>query len=140
MAYITPWLDGDATGIVQVQDSQGNWVSLIDPSGMSQEIYDIDSGLTTGRNLQGDLLRERVNIKEKLFLEFPPMQAQDFTTMMNLIAEQFFQCKYYSLRTGAERVATMYVGDRSATRYYKLNNETEPQIMWTDIKFNFIER
>lgn len=141
MAYLTPWLDGDATGIVQVKDSNNNWVSLIDPSGMSQEIYDIDAGGSTGRNLNGDLLRDRVAAgKEKLVMEFPPMQAQDFATMMALVANEFFQCKYWSLAQGKEREVTMYVGDRSASRYYKLKNETEKEIMWTDIKFNFIEK
>lgn len=140
MAYVTPWLSEEATGIVQVYDETNKqWVSLIDPSAMEYQLYDIDSGETTGRNLAGNLIRERVAIKEKIVMSFPPMQAQDFTTMLSLIANQSFQCKYYSLRTGTVRTATMYVGDRTANRYNKLKNETEAQIMWTDIKFNFIE-
>ena len=139
MSYLTPWLEGNATGIVQVQDSNNNWVSLIDPSVMAQEIYDIDAGGSTGRNLAGDLVRDRVAAgKEKLVMEFPPMQAQDFTTMMNLVANASFQCKYYSIKTGTVRTVKMYVGDRSASRYYTLNNN-DPQVMWTNIKFNFIE-
>ena len=141
VTYKTPWLSREATGIVQVQDSNGDWVSLIDPSALSQEIYDIDSGETTGRNLQGDLVRDRVRAgKEKLVMEFPPMQAQDMTTMLKLVANSSFQCKYYSLYTGTVRTVKMYVGDRSANRYYKIkDNLTEKTLMWTDIKFNFIE-
>lgn len=139
MAYLTPWLDGHATGIVQVKDSNNNWVSLIDPTALSQEIYDIDAGGSTGRNLNGDLVRDRVQAgKEKLVMEFPPMQARDFTTMMNLVANAEFQCKYYSIKTGTVREARMYVGDRSAQRYYTLD-KGDPQVMWTEIKFNFIE-
>lgn len=141
MAYVTKWLSGKATGIVQVYDETNRqWVSLIDPASMSQEIYDIDSGETTGRNLMGNLVRDRVAAgKEKLVMTFPPMEAQDFTTMMNLVANPSFQCKYYSIKTGTVREVKMYVGDRSASRYNKLGNETEPEIMWKDIKFNFIE-
>lgn len=139
MTYLTPWLNGHATGIVQVKNSNNEWVSLIDPTAMAQEIYDIDAGGSTGRNLSGDLVRDRVAAgKEKLVMEFPPMQARDFTTMMNLVANAEFQCKYYSIKTGAEREVRMYVGDRSAERYYTLN-KSNPEVMWTNIKFNFIE-
>lgn len=139
MAYNSPWLSNDATGIIQVL-SNNTWVSLIDPSSMSQEIYDIDSGNSTTRNMSGTLMRDRIAAgKEKLILTFPPMQAQDFTTMMDLISAPSFQCRYYSIKTGTVRTVKMYVGDRSATRYYKLKNETEREIMWIDVKFNFIE-
>lgn len=140
MAYSSPWLDGNATGIVKVQSSSGEWVSLIDPSSMEYQLYDLDSGDSTGRNLEGSMLRDRVAVKEKVVMEFPPMQAQDFTTMMALISQPFFQCRYYSLNTGTERDVTMYVGDRSAKRYYTLDAENNKVQIWKDIKFNFIEQ
>lgn len=139
MAYSSPWLDGNATGIIQVQSSTG-WVSLIDPKSMKYNVYDLDSGDSTGRNLEGSMLRDRVAVKEKLELEFPPMQAQDFTTMVSLVSAPFFQCKYYSIYTGTEREVTMYVGDRSAERYYTLDAENNRVQIWKDIKFNFIEQ
>ena len=141
MAYITPWLEGHATGIVQVKNANNEWVSLIDPMALAQEIYDIDAGGSTGRNLNGELVRDRVQAgKEKLVMEFPPMRAADFQTMMNLVAEPSFQCRYYSIQKGAVREAKMYVGDRSAQRYYKLQNQnSDNDIYWINIKFNFIE-
>lgn len=143
MAYSSPWLSGKATGIVQVQttDGQGNlvWVSLIDPSAMEYQAYDLDAGGSTGRGLDGKLLRDRVAKKEKLVMEFPPMRAEDMTTMLNLVAGEFFQCKYYSILYGQVREATMYVGDRSAKAYYLYDSANHATQMWTDIKFNFIE-
>ena len=140
MAFITPWLEGHATGIVQVKNSQNQWVSLIDPMSLSQEIYDIDAGGSTGRNLNGELIRQRVQAgKEKLVMTFPPMRAADFKTMMDLVAQPSFQCRYFSIKNGAVREAKMYVGDRYASRYYKLNGQNESEIYWVDIKFNFIE-
>lgn len=140
MSYNSPWLSDNATGIVQVLSSGGEWVSLIDPSSLEYQLYDLDSGDSTGRNLLGEMLRDRVAKKEKLVMEFPPMQAQDFTAMITLIAQPFFQCRYYSLDTGTVREATMYVGDRSAKMYYTLDAENNRVQIWKDIKFNFIER
>lgn len=139
--YITPWLEGKATGIIQVYDSAtGFWVSLIDPSTLQFQVYDLDAGETTGRNLDGDMLRDRQAVKEKLVMEFPPMVAEDFTRMLSLVAGQFFQCKYYSLKTGTWREVTMYVGDREAEAYYEYDSHESYNCMWTNIKFNFIER
>lgn len=140
MAYNSPWLGGKSTGIVKVQSSSGEWVSLLDPSSMEYQLYDLDSGDSTGRNLEGTMLRDRVAIKEKVVMEFPPMQAQDFTAMLALIADKFFECQYYSLNTGTVRTVTMYVGDRSARMYYGYDASNNPVQIWTDIKFNFIER
>lgn len=140
MAYSSPWLDGKSTGIVSVQDSNGNWISLIDPSSFEYQVYDLDAGNSTGRNLSGLMLRDRQAVKEKLVMEFPPMRGEDFTRMLSLVADQFFQCRYYSLKKGTIVEATMYVGDRSAKMYYNYDTNNHPVQTWTDIKFNFIER
>lgn len=140
MTYISPWLEGKATGIVQVKNSNNQWVSLIDPSKMQFQVYDLDAGNTTGRNLEGDLLRDRQAVKEKLVMEFPIMCAADFTTMVSLVADQFFECKYYSLKTGSVRETTMYVGDRDAEAYYDYDAAHPGQCKWQNVKFNFIER
>ena len=136
--YITPWLEEKASGIVQVK-SGDQWISLIDPSKLQFSVYDLDAGNTTGRNLEGTLLRDRVAIKEKLTMEFPPMQAADFTLMLGLVANQTFMCKYFSLKTGAWREVEMYVGDRDAEAYYNYDADNSYECMWQNINFNFIE-
>ena len=138
MSYTSPWLSGKATGIIQVQSGSG-WVSLIDPSNLEYSVYDLDAGGSTGRALDGTLLRQRVAVKEKLTMEFPPMRAEDFKTMLDLIANQTFSCRYYSVKTGTVRDVTMYVGDRSASAYNGYDAANHPVQMWTDIKFDFIE-
>ena len=140
MAYVSDWLHGKDTGIVEVQNSSGVWVSLIDPHSMEVQTYDLDSGNSTGRNLDGELLRDRVAVKEKLVMEFPPMAAADYSQMLALTSGTFFKCRYYSPYTGTKREATMYVGDRSAKPYYGYDSANNAAHMWTDIKFNFIEQ
>jgi len=116
------------------------WTSLIDPSKIKHDIYDLDAGNTTGRNLAGEMLRDRVAVKEKLNMEFPPMVADDYYAMLNLIKDQFFDVQYYSPFTGGKRVATMYVGDREGEPYYDYDTNDLGNNMWTNVKFNFIER
>ena len=47
---------------------------------------------------------------------------------------------YYSPYYGQWRAADMYVGDREGNLYYGYDSGHAPEQMWTDIKFNFIER
>lgn len=137
MAYSTPWVK--STGIVQVK-SGGSWVSLVDPTKMTYNVYDLDAGGTTGRNLEGDMLRDRVGVKEKLEMEFPMMYASDLQQMLSLTSDQFFEVKFYSIKTGATREAVMYVGDREGEAYFNYDSAHPGQQLWTEIKFNFIER
>jgi hypothetical protein len=117
-----------------------DWQSLINPSSMKVSRYDLDAGETTGRNLEGYMLRDRQAVKEKIEMEFPPMYASDFHTMMELTKEQSFYVWYYSPYYGQWRAADMYVGDREGNLYYGYDSGHAPEQMWTDIKFNFIER
>jgi len=134
----TSFLADKATNIVEVYDeTAGEWKTLINPAKMVWNVYDLDAGGTTGRTITGKMLRDRVAVKEKLEMEFPPMEASDFTEMLSLVSGQSFQCRYYSLKTGGVRVAEMYVGDRTGSAYY--NYERTNKDIYTDVKFNFIE-
>jgi hypothetical protein len=130
----------DTGRVVSIRYITPNWQSLIDPSSMKVARFDLDAGETTGRNLQGYLLRDRQAVKEKIEMEFPPMQASDYHTMMDLTKEQSFYVRYYSPYYGQWRVADMYVGDREGNLYYNYQSSYPESQMWTDIKFNFIER
>ena len=135
--YKTPWLK--VTNILQVY-YKGEWVSLPDPQSMKVNNYDLDSGDTTGRNQDGELLRDRVAVKEKLEIVFPPMMRADYQAILNMIKPQFFQAKYYSDYYGTTREATMYVGDRQVQLYY-MQDQRYPSQGWTNaISMNFIER
>lgn len=141
--YTTPTLSGKVTGIVQVyNESDSKWYSLVDPMAMSRSVYDIDAGGSTGRNLNGDMLRDRVKIVEKIEMEFPPMWEVDENRMLSLTSEEFFQCRFKSLKTGAYRTMEMYVGDRADSVYYDytMTKRQNGQARVTGLKFNFIER
>lgn len=141
--YITPTLAGKVTGIVQVYNpSDTKWYSLVDPMSMSRSVYDIDSGGSTGRNLNGDLQRSRVKVCEKIEMEFPPMWEVDERVMLGLISGEFFECRFKSLRTGAYRQMTMYVGDRADSVFYDytMTKRQNGHARVVGLKFNFIEQ
>lgn len=141
--YQTPTLEGKVTGIVQVFNTSDNkWYSLVDPMAMSRSVYDIDAGGSTGRNLNGDMLRDRVKKVEKVEMEFPPMWTSDENIMLSLVSSEFFTCRFQSLLTGSYRTMEMYVGDRSDSVFfgYTMPNRQSGQARITNLKFNFIER
>ena len=126
------------SGILQVSDDGENWNDLPNPSEMECQVYDLDAGGSTGRTLDGSMQRDRVAVKEKLVVSFPPMIASDLYQALDLIKNQFFYVKYFSIKTGTVRTALMYVGDRSAKAYYRYTRDGSD--LYTDIKFNFIEQ
>ena len=141
--YQTPTLEGKVTGIVQVfNPSDEKWYSLVDPMAMSRSVYDIDAGGSTGRNLTGDMLRDRVKTLEKIEMEFPPMWESDERVMLGLISGEFFECRFKSLKTGAYRRMTMYVGDRADSVFYDytMTKRQNGHARVVGLKFNFIEQ
>lgn len=139
MNYETPWLKNKSTGIVEIYDGT-SWVSLIDPSSMTMNTYDLDSGEGSGRNQDGEMLRDRVAVKEKIELKFPPMYRSDYHKLLSLIKDTFFQCRYFSDLQGKQRTVTMYVGDRKCSVYYMYDAKNEAQAIVQDVSFNFIEK
>lgn len=113
-----------------------NGITIKAPSSMSVSITDVDSPSTT-RNAKGDLVRDRVNVKRKIELEFPPMKQSDMQTLLTAIQDQFFTVEFLDPQLGVI-TRTMYVGDRS-TPMYRYGNGTS-DVLWEKVKFNFIER
>lgn len=141
MVYDTPWLTNKAHGIIQIYDTETKkWESLIDPATLKVSIQDLDSGEGTGRNQEGEMFRDRVAVKEKIKLTFPPMYRSDFHKMLKLISNQFFKVRYFSDMQLSEREVDMYVGDREATVYNAYDTNDNLHMLVKDISFNFIER
>lgn len=134
MAYSSPWIK--TTGILQIVNSNGTAIDLPDPADISYSVQDIDAA-STGRGLDGTMSRDRVAVKEKLKITFPPMYGADMNTLLGLISGVTFNCRFWSLRTGGYRVAQMYAGDRSAVAYYMF--EGQPTDIWKDLSVDFIE-
>lgn len=136
--YISPWFQGHVTGIVSVSTDGQAWTSLPDPSSLTYSVYDLDAGGKTGRGLDGGMNRERVVVKEKISMTFNAMFRADFEKTMSIIKNAFFYVKFYSPYYGTERIAEMYVGDRSFDYYGMMKKDNNDLVK--SIKFNFIER
>ena len=132
-AYVSPWIKH--TGILQIVTDQGN-IDLPDPESIAYSVQDIDSA-STGRGLDGTMDRDRVAVKEKLKITFPPMQAADAQKVLGLISGVEFMCRYWSVKNGGPTTAQMYAGDRSANAYYMYKGTNTD--LWTDLTVDFIE-
>lgn len=134
MAYSSSWVK--ATGILQIIDASGTAHDLPDPAKIKYSVQDIDSA-SSGRGLDGNNLRDRVAVKEKLIISWPPLQASDVEQILALIADASFNCRFWSLKTGGFRTANMYAGDRSADAYNLMEGKATD--IWTGLSIDFVE-
>lgn len=135
--YYTPHLK--VNDWVQIL-SGADWVSLPDPMSLKITKYDLDSEDGSGRNQNGEMLRDRVATKEKLEMTFPPMQRRDYQRILLLTKEQFFKCRYYSDYYQGYREVYMYVGDQSEPLYYALGETDISKVLTQSVSMNFIEK
>lgn len=99
-------------------------------------VQDIDSA-ETGRNQNGEMIRERVATKIKWQLTFPPLSREMFSKLMNSdINNVTFEFTYPDpyKATGTE-TKECYVGDRTAPMYSMVNGVP----MWENLTFSIIE-
>ena len=102
---------------------------------ISQHTIDADS---TGRNANGEMIRDVVAQKTKLSCVWGPMTIIELQTILNLIQSPFFQITYIDSEIGIMTTKTFYCGDRDATSYSWHPNFRN--IIWKDTRVNFIER
>lgn len=124
------------TGIIEIQ-KDGEWVSLLDPSKMEFQIYDLDSEEGSGRNQKGLMFRDRVTIKTKLVCSFPPMTQIDLIEALKMVEDEFFTVRTFDPRVGEVREFEAYVGDRTAPMYTIRPDGT---IIYQNLNMNIIER
>lgn len=135
--YATPNLK--VKSMISVQTSDGYWISLPDPMSMKSLIYDVDSGDGTGRNQYGDLIRDRVNVKQKLICTFPPMMRSDYQIMVALTKGTSCNVRFYSDYNRGFVTLKMYVGDREPP-LYKMYDPLHPEKQLVQsFDMNFIE-
>lgn len=132
MAYKSYWLNDKKAHLVKV-----NGVEIPEPQEMKVTVYDLDLESGTGRNQAGQMMRDRVAVKEKIEMKFPPMYKPDYQTLLGMIKDASFSVTYYSPHYAVTRTATMYVGDRSTNLYYMQDGSDDD--LYTDISLNFIE-
>lgn len=110
-----------------------NGVDIATPKTYESSISDIDG--ETNRNANGELIRDRIAVKRKLSLEWPPLTQSQISTLLNAVSSVFFSVTFPDPQLGMI-TKTMYVGDRSAPAYSYINSE----VKWSGLKMNFIEK
>lgn len=117
---------------------QINKIDIPDPMTLSWDLYDLDAEDGAGRNQLGEMFRDRVAVKRKLNLTWPPMEPMEMAALLQAMDAVFFTVRYPDAHDGAYREGEFYVGDRS-TPLYVWNNE-KGKFLWEGLSANLIER
>lgn len=121
--------------IITVKKNDGTVVPLPDPNGYSWSLQDIDAD-GTGRSQDGETFRDRVAIKRKWTMTWPPLSPEKMSVLLSAVTDVFFEATGPDALTGDNRTMTCYVGDRTAPAYSCINGEP----LWESLSMNFIER
>lgn len=119
---------------MEVLKINGTWVQ--DPSAMEYALQDLDSEQGAGRNQLGEMFRDRVATKRKLTCKWPPLGADEMSSLLKAMDNIFFQIEFPDARTGKRETMTVYVGDRTAPMYTLHDGKW----LWSGLSANFIER
>lgn len=111
-----------------------NGVVLKTPKKFIASLEDIDSD--SGRNANGDMIRDVITSKRKLDLEWGPLTDSEISTILKAIKEPFFQATYPDPEEGMIVTKTFYAGSKSTPTYSW--HPTLPK--WEGLSVNFIER
>lgn len=110
-----------------------NGVAIAAPSVYEVTIQDLDG--ESNRNASGDMIRDRIAVKKKINLEWPPLSQREISTLLNAVSSVFFMVTFPDPQQGMI-TKTMYVGDRTASAYVYIKGE----VKWSGLKMNFIEK
>lgn len=110
-----------------------NGVAIAAPKTYEVTISDLDG--ETNRNAKGDMIRDRIAVKRKIQLEWPPLTQSEISILLNAVSSVFFTCEFIDPQHGV-MTRTMYVGDRTSPAYCVINGE----VKWNGLKMNFIEK
>lgn len=111
-------------------------VSVSDPSEMTWTLTDISSD-SSGRNAQGDMLKDRIAQKVKLSCKWAYLSQANAAGLLGAVnANIFFSVTYPDPLQGATVTRTFYVGDRTAPLFAVQNGVPG----WQNIAFDFIQK
>lgn len=102
---------------------------------VSYQTIDADS---SGRNANGDMVRDIIAQKVKLELEWGALDDSTASTLLNAIKAKFFTVTYPDAEVGGQATKTFYSGDRSLPSYSWHDKFTK--IKWESFTTNFIEK
>lgn len=112
-----------------------NGVAIRTPKTFEPTISDLDG--ESNRNANGELIRDRIAVKRKLNLEWPPLNQSEISTLLKAVSSVFFTVTFPDPELGMV-TKTMYVGDRTAPAYF-FDKKTQ-EVKWQGLKMNFIEK
>lgn len=110
-----------------------NGVAIATPKSYEVIVQDLDG--ETNRNANGDLVRDRIAVKRKIQLEWPPLTQSEIATLLTAVSSVFFTVTFPDPQLGVI-TRTMYVGDRTSQAYSCINGI----VKWSGLKMNFIEK
>lgn len=110
-----------------------NGVAVVPPKSFQVSINDVDG--ETGRNANGDMVRDRITTKRKLECEWGMLSQTEMSIIQNAVSPVFFSVSYPDPVLGYTS-GTFYVGDRSSPAY-SFNQTLKP---WSGLKFSLVER
>jgi len=111
-----------------------NGVDCPTPSKFGWSLQDISSP-DSGRTLDGLMWKNRVTQKEKIELAWNAPDNAKAAQVLQMFQPEYFELTYRSPLTNSIVTKTFYVGDRTASTYWWLNNG-----LFEAISFNVIER
>ncbi|MTV64105.1 DUF6711 family protein, partial [Streptococcus pneumoniae] len=91
-----------------------NGVAVKPPKSFQVGIQDIDG--ETGRNANGDMMRDRITTKRKLDCEWGMMTQGEISQLLHAVSSKFFEVSYPDPMDG-QVTKTFYVGDMTAPSY-----------------------
>ena len=112
-----------------------NGVEIATPKSFEVAISDLDG--ESNRNANGEMIRDRIGVKRKITLEWPPLTQSEMSTLLTAVSGVFFTVTFPDPQQGVV-TKTMYVGDRTAPAYFY--DTRIKQVKWSGLKMNFIEK
>lgn len=104
--------------------------------GFKWQREDVD-GEGAGRDLAGDLRRNRVATKRRLDITCRPLTRAESSIVLSAVMPEFVQVTYTDPQLGTEVTRTMYSNNNPATFAIQRKDGTE---LWSGITFPLIEK
>ena len=116
-----------------------NSTDLPEPSEITVSLQDVD--YESGRDQTGTMFRDRkrggASAVRKIECKWNVLSSSDISTLLTAVKDASMSLTYPDPYTAANRIATVYVGDRKAPIYWK--DPATNKWVWKDVAFNFIE-
>ncbi|HHY42986.1 MAG TPA: hypothetical protein GX514_09140 [Thermoanaerobacterales bacterium] len=107
------------------------------PSSFLVTTLDLDDAETTVRTADGTLNRDRIAVKQKIEMDFGPLEWDEISSILQAVQDEFFEVYYPDPVLGTYTTKIFYVGDRPAAVAI---SKGDGRIVWTGLKLSLIER